>query len=93
MKSFPFIVCIVVGVWVGYYLGVNRSNETLSEHQVAQSASVTAAPDDSLKSIEDENAILKQQLVDLEDQLVAIRELLTPEQAEAFGVYLNERGH
>jgi len=27
MKSFPFVACFIIGLWLGYYFGINTASE------------------------------------------------------------------
>jgi hypothetical protein len=70
MKSFPFIVCLVVGVWVGYYVGTKQSIDLpVTKSDPVAPGQVSVEPEmvkhESIQLMEDENKILKQQLADL----------------------------
>ncbi|MBH52737.1 MAG: hypothetical protein CMI18_00100 [Opitutaceae bacterium] len=28
MKSFPFVACLIIGLWLGYYFGANSASES-----------------------------------------------------------------
>ena len=67
MKSFPFIVCMVIGLWVGYYLGIQKTAET------PELSSETPTPKESerelMKSFQDENKTLRDRVTELETRL------------------------
>ena len=72
MKSFPFIVCMVIGLWVGYYLGVQKTSET---------PEVIDAPKDSeralMESFQQENQTLRDRVTELEAQLAELQKQLS----------------
>ena len=78
MKSFPFIVCLVVGVWVGYFLGVKKSSEEPIEplNQVDDVALEVKAPTADV-------SLLKNKIVELERELTAFRSEQVSEESKA----------
>lgn len=66
MKSFPFIVCLVIGVWVGYYMGIQKP-----ETEPVAEASTESKPKDVelMESFQEENKALLEKVAELEAEL------------------------
>ena len=71
MKSFPFIVCMVIGLWVGYYLGIQKTTET---PKVADMPAPKESDRELMKSFQDENKTLRDRVTELETQLAGYQQ-------------------
>ena len=65
MKSFPFVVCLVIGVWVGYFLGIKKPPEPVP----SEVASPKASTMELLESFQEENNTLRDRVAELEAEL------------------------
>ncbi len=72
MKSFPFIVCLVIGVWVGYYIAIKKTAEPISPEVSSPKASTM----ELMKSFEEENKMLRGRVVELEAQVAELQKRL-----------------
>ena len=68
MKSFPFIVCIVAGLYVGYFIGKNDSFEVPAEN-MKQTEAITSIDENASEEI----GMLRTQIVGLENELAGFR--------------------
>ena len=74
MKSFPYVVCIIIGLWVGYMLGLNKPAESVAPASTPVVAdSVEAATVGSeLEMLRAKNLELSQRIEALEKELSAL---------------------
>ena len=85
MKSFPFIVCLVIGLWVGFFFGKNKPVEVVVEEK-KQPETARSIGDNASREI----ASLNERIVHLEEELAvfqseqASRELEEKEAKEKF---------
>ena len=68
MKSFPFIVCLVIGLWVGFFLGKNNPAEVVVEER-KQSEPARSVGDNASREI----ASLNERIVHLEEELAVFQ--------------------
>lgn len=68
MKSFPFITCLVIGLWVGFFFGKNKPAEMAVEER-KQSETARLVEDDASR----ENASLKEKIIHLEEELAVFK--------------------
>ncbi|QXD23525.1 hypothetical protein F7C95_16595 [Opitutia bacterium ISCC 51] len=69
MKSFPFIVCLVIGVWVGYYMGIKKPVKPASSEVSSPKASTM----ELMESFQEENKVLLERLAELEAQVAELK--------------------
>ncbi|MDG2167876.1 MAG: hypothetical protein P8L44_08110 [Opitutales bacterium] len=69
MKSFPFIVCLVIGVWVGYYLGIKKPAEPVQPEVPSPKASTM----ELMESFQEENKVLLERVAELEAQVAELK--------------------
>lgn len=68
MKSFPFIVCLVIGLWAGFFLGKNYPAEVVVEERKQSEPARSVGDNASL-----EIASLKERIVHLEEELAVFQ--------------------
>ena len=68
MKSFPFIVCLVIGLWVGFFFGKNKPVEVVVEER-KQSEHARSIGDNASREI----ASLKERIIHLEEELAVFQ--------------------
>ena len=81
MKSFPFIVCLVIGVWVGYYIAIKKTAEPNSSEVSSPKASTM----ELMKSFEEENKMLRERVAELEAQVAELQKRLSEIQGDVPG--------
>lgn len=68
MKSFPFIACLVIGLWVGFFFGKNKPAEMAVEER-KQSETTRMVEDNASREI----ASLKKKIIHLEEELAVFK--------------------
>ena len=68
MKSFPFIVCLVIGLWVGFFFGKNKPVEVVVEER-KQSEPARSIGDNASREI----ASLNERIIHLEEELAVFQ--------------------
>lgn len=71
MKSFPFIVCIVAGLYVGYFIGKNNPVEVPVDNR-KQSEAITSIDENASEEI----GLLRKQIADLQQEQTSLTEQL-----------------
>ena len=76
MKSFPYIVCLVIGLWAGFFLGKNKPVEVVVEErkQSEPARSVGDNPSREIVSLNERIIFLEKELADFQSEQ-ASREL------------------
>ena len=68
MKSFPFIVCLVIGLWVGFFFGKNKPVEVVVEER-KQAEPIRSVEDTASREI----ASLNERIIHLEEELAVFQ--------------------
>ena len=71
MKSFPFVVCLIVGLWVGYMFGINKPADDLTPENPPVAAQAESAVSE-LESLRAKNLELSQRIEALEKELAVL---------------------
>ncbi len=71
MKSFPFVVCLIVGLWVGYMFGINKPADSLTPENLPTAAQAESAASE-LASLRAKNLELSQRIEALEKELAVL---------------------
>lgn len=74
MKSFPFVICLIVGLWVGYMFGINKPADSLTAENPPATAETAQAESamSELESLRLKNLELSQRIEALEKELAAL---------------------
>lgn len=75
MKSFPFVVCIILGLWVGYMFGINKPTDSLTSGNPPATVETAQAEStlSELESLRANNLELRKRIEALEKELLELK--------------------